>query len=303
MTHLPPLTAERWLTSWTPNWPVLLLVVLATTGYLVGARRQSGWPVGRTAVFLSAMAMVAATTSSFIGTYDHVLFWALSVEDVLLLTLVPIPLVLSRPLILLKRKSSHTRRPLPVLLGSVLAVGLLLAIYTSGLDQLRLDHRGLFVLIQLALIAAGCGFVGPLLAEGGASYGVRAVVAFVDGLLDAVPGLVVLASHGTIAASYYIQHRQAWGPGPQRDQQIGGSAMVALSELVGLPALLVLMVQWVRADANEAEMTDLVLDVDAADRAAPDDELSRPWWEIDAGPLADRATREGWTRHDAGREP
>jgi hypothetical protein len=66
--------------------------------------------------------------------------------------------------------------------------------------------------------------------------------------------------------------------------------MIALSELVGLPALLVLLVAWVRSDVRQATDVDAALDAVAEDRAA----MERPWWEVDAGPLADRADRYGW---------
>ncbi len=74
--------------------------------------------------------------------------------------------------------------------------------------------------------------------------------------------------------------------------------MIALSELVGLPALLVLLAHWVRADAVEAAVVDAQLDVVAAaeDAAAGEEVLQRPWWEKDPGPLADRAANQRWLR-------
>ena len=64
----------------------------------------------------------------------------------------------------------------------------------------------------------------------------------------------------------------------------GGTAMVALSELVGLPALVLLLVQWVRSDAGEASVIDETLDQEVAASDAP-------WWEVDPGPLGDRFRR------------
>ena len=69
--------------------------------------------------------------------------------------------------------------------------------------------------------------------------------------------------------------------------------MVALTEMVGLPTVLVLLIMWVRSDAREAAQTDLVLDV-LTPVQLEEPELHRPWWEVDAGPLDDRAKRQGW---------
>jgi len=80
-------------------------------------------------------------------------------------------------------------------------------------------------------------------------------------------------------------------------QQIGGIAMIALSEFVGLPTLIVLLAAWVGSDARQASDIDAALDsISAAERAARaahndpalDVLLHQPWWEIDAGPLTDR---------------
>ncbi len=295
---LPPLTAERWLTSWTLDLPAVLAVVTASAGYLVARTRVRRWPPARTAAFLLGMAAVLVVKSSFLAVYDHTLFWTLAVQDVLLLALVPLAVVLGRPILLVRLAAGRPGRghlTLSPLLGSLVAMTTLLALYLSGWDQARLEHRALFALTHLAVLVAGCAFLGPLLTEGRTSYGVRTLVAFVDGLLDAVPGLAVLGTHSLIAGPWYTAHPRAWGPEPAKDQQIGGTAMIALSELVGLPALLVLLVRWVRADAAEAAAVDAELD--RAAESAPDatqDGLLRPWWEEDAGPLARRAADQRW---------
>ncbi len=83
--------------------------------------------------------------------------------------------------------------------------------------------------------------------------------------------------------------------------------MIALSEFVGLPTLivLVLLAAWVGSDAWQASDIDAALDsnsaAERAARAAHNDSaldvlLHQPWWEIDAGPLTDRARRRGWSQ-------
>lgn len=297
-----PLTPERWLTSWTLDLPVMLVGASVLLAYLAMARRQRDWPLRRCLLFAGGIGWVLVIAGSFLGVYNHTLLWVLAVQDVLLLTTAPVLLVLARPAELLRRTTGVPvgRFPsVPPLLGSLLAMTLLLAIYLSSWDLARLQHRWLFLLTQLALVLVGCAFLGPLLSEHGSSYSVRAFVALLDGLLDALPGLAVLGSHGLIAGSYYAAQSRSWGPTLAKDQQIGAMAMIALSELVGLPALLLLLVQWMRADAAEAATVDARLDVlEAAERAVTPDAVQqheqRPWWHTDAGPLAERVTRERW---------
>jgi putative copper resistance protein D len=287
MTGPAPLTSTSWLTAWTPDLPILLGVVVLTAGYLALARRRPGWPAARTGSFLIAMAVVLVATCSFLGVYAHTLFWALAAQDVLLATLAPVPLVLARPGELLRR-----REPRPAsssgLLGSVVVAGLLTTIYTSGLDQARLQHGWLLLLLQVTLLVVGCGFAGALFAEHGAAHGIRVLAAFLDGLVDAVPGLAVLAGHGRIAAAYYAAHPRSWGPSPSWDQQIAGSVMLVLSEAVGVPTIVLLLVRWVRSDSREAVEADRLLDAEDSSASSRADDLQRPWWETDPGPLGDR---------------
>ena len=338
-----PLTLSRCLTGWHLDLPVAALCALALSAYLAGVRRVRAtggcWSRGRTAWFVvGGLGSLVVTTMSVLGSYDRVLFWALAVQDVILLTVVPIGLTLGRPVALWRAALARATPPRPPgrigrlvrfpLVGSVVGVTLLLLVYTTGWDAARLASPGLLQATRLLLLAAGCGYLWPLLGvdagTGDTSYPVRALVAFADGLLDAVPGLAVLGTGHLIAAGHYTAVARTWGPSPVQDQRLGGTAMIALSELVGLPALLVLAVQWVRRDALEARDVDRELDVLDAARtvvdgpAAPagpaaltraivpaatqDQEAARarPWWEIDPGPLADRAQRYGWSRPDNG---
>ena len=315
---LPELTPSRWLTAWSLDLPVALALLAVAVGYLALVRRERHrgrpWSRAATAWFLlGGLGPVVVATMSFLGTYDLVLLWPLAVQDVLLLTLVPVGLTLGRPLALLRSGEPRPQGRLAKVLtfpltGSVVAVGVLLAIYTTGWDQARLDSPALLEATRLLLVVAGCGFLWPLLGvdahTGNTSYPVRALLGFVDGLLDALPGLAVLGTGHVIAAGHYA----AVGRTYARDQQVGGAAMVALSELVGLPALLVLLVQWVRSDARQAASVDARLDAslaaaldarldagtsgsgpDAGLEAAAAPGVDRPWWETDAGPLAGRS--------------
>ncbi|GAC1442251.1 MAG: cytochrome c oxidase assembly protein [Mycobacteriales bacterium] len=292
MTGPAPLTSTTWLTTWSVDLPVVVTALLLTAAYLILASRQHEWPAARTGSFLLSMLVITLATCSFLGAYAHTLLWTLAAQDVLLAALAPVPLVLSRPLLLLGRAARSRPSGAPAFLGSLVVVGLLVAIYATGLDEARLRHPWLFTTVQLGLVLAGCGFAGPLFAERGSAHGLRALAAFLDGLLDAIPGLVVLAGHGRIAASYYQGVPRSWGPSRALDQEIGGSVMLVLSEAVGLPAILLVLIRWARSDDEDAAARDHLVE---GERDAPETDagaaLQRPWWETNPGPLAERLGR------------
>lgn len=325
-----PLTQHSIWTAWSPDAPMLALAGCLVLGYALGVttavRRNDPWRATSTAWFLlGGVGTLVIATCSFLGTYSRTLFWPLAVQDVLLLTVVPVGLTMGKPISLWRlirsggnHESSLATRAVRRLVGfpltgSLLAVTLLLLIYTTGWDAARLQQPLLLGATRVALLVAGSTFLWPLLGvdgDGGStSYPVRAVVAVVDGLLDALPGLAVLGTKGLIAAAYYAKLHRVWGPPPLRDQQLGGLAMIGLSELVGLPALVILLVAWVRNDATQARRIDAKLDLATTwpDGLRPTDggdvtsSLQRPWWEVDPGPLSDRAERYGWpsTRDDS----
>ena len=116
---------------------------------------------------------------------------------------------------------------------------------------------------------------------------------FVDGIIDAVPGIVVM-THGTlIAGGWYLAHSPSWAPDVQHDQQLGGGAMVGIAELVAIPFLLAILVQWARTERAETVALDRRLDTEL-ERVAPTEavvdgpELVRPWWETENSEVAQR---------------
>lgn len=319
-----PLTPLSWLEAWSLDLPMLCFAALLLLGYLTGvqrARRKGRhWSPSATTWFVAAgIGSLVLVTTSFLGTYARLLFWPLAVQDVLLLTLVPVGLTMGKPVSLWRQgRTRPVRQPgramtrllrllMFPLVGSLLAMTVLLLIYTTSWDAARLDNPVLLDVTRIALVGTGCLFLWPLLGVDGeagfATYPVRVLIATVDGLLDAVPGLAVMGKGGLIAGSHYRHVAPIWGGTPMRDQQIGALAMIGLSELVGLPALLLLLVGWVRTDAREAGDLDRSLDARMPDvsggsgvssETLPDTRRHTPWWVLEPGPLAERAAREGW---------
>ncbi|MET9144794.1 cytochrome c oxidase assembly protein [Streptomyces sp. NPDC004042] len=328
-------TVGRLLTSWQPDVPALVLVAVlgGLYGWGVLRLRRAGrsWPVARLAAFvvLGLGALVVATMSA-LAVYDHALFWPAAVQNVLLDLLAPLGLALGDPLRLAVEalpgeRAARLRRAVtgPVvrvltfpLVSTVLVLTTELVVYFTPYFATALRVGWLHELMYLHLLAAGCLFVVPVLTREQAlpawcSHPVRAALVFLDGLVDAVPGVVVM-THGTlIAGAWYLHHAPAWAPDVHRDQQIGGGAMLTIAELVALPFLLAVLAQWARAERLRNAVLDRRLDAAAAGEAVasaavdpaapsealpvPDAERVRPWWETEDNEVAARLRRQHGT--------
>jgi len=166
-------------------------------------------------------------------------------------------------------------------------VGSLIVVFFTGYFTESVSSTLVREVLYLQLLGTGLLVVLPLLSEEllptWCTHPVRALVAFVDGLLDAIPGILVMTAPTLLAPGIAGFTNRTWGPGPALDQKLGGGAMIAVAEVVGLPLLAAVFVSWVRADDADARRTDALLDARAAARAAASVEpvLERPWWETD----------------------
>jgi putative copper resistance protein D len=158
-------------------------------------------------------------------------------------------------------------------------------------------------LTYLVLLGTGLLFVLPLLTDelvpAWCTPPLRALIGFADGLLDAVPGVVVMASPALLGAPVAAYLAAA---DPMYQQRLGGMLMFAIAECVGIPLLAATVVAWVRYDAKEAAAVDARLDAERLQRRAAaladggalggavadgraaqglEAELDRPWWESD----------------------
>ena len=296
-----PLTGARVLTAWRPDVTVIIGLALLATAYLAGVatlhRRGEEWPVRRTVLFLGAgLGSVALVTMSFLGVYDRTLFWPAAAENAVLLTLTPLLLALGEPIRLLTRCLPLRRgRIVDVLafplVSAVLCLAVTMALYLTPMFRASLTHGGVHQSVRLLLVACGCLFCWPMLDEGllpvWCGYSLRMAFAFVDGLLDAIPGIVVMTGHHLVAGDYYAGLHRAWGPSPRWDQTIGGGLMLTFAEAIAVPFAVALFFRWARADEAGARAVDRRIEATTAD-AALQKPLEQPWWERDPGPLADR---------------
>ncbi|MFH8896702.1 cytochrome c oxidase assembly protein [Streptomyces coeruleorubidus] len=322
--YLPELTAGRLLGSWRPDVPALLLVVVLGGLYGWGVARVRGrggsWPLARLAAFAGlGLGTIVVATMSGLAVYDRELFWPAAVQNVTLDLLAPLGLALGDPLRLavealpeggagrLRRvMSGRLVRTLTFpLVSTVLVLATELTVYFTPYFATALRVGWLHELMYLHLLAAGCLFVLPVLTREQAlpawcTHPVRAALVFLDGVVDALPGLVVM-THGTlIAGAWYLHHAPPWSPDVQHAQQIGGGAMLGIAELAALPFLLAVLTQWARAERAQAAALDRLLDAELAPAApapasepGPGPELVRPWWETEKSEVAERVRRQG----------
>jgi cytochrome c oxidase assembly factor CtaG len=334
---LPELTPGRAFTAWQADPYALALVLLLGGLYAWGVlrlvRRGERWSAVRTAAFaVVGLGTIVVGTMSFLVVYGKVLFWPVGVQNLLLDLIAPLGLALGDPLslayrVLPARAGDRLHRvmrgPLVRLLtfpavSTALVLASELCIYFTPYLPAALRNDHVHQLMYLQLLVVGSLFVLPMLTReellpGWCGPPLRALFVFLDGLVDAVPGVVILTSGTLIAGGWYGQQHRGWGPSAQRDQQIGGGLMLTIAELIGVPFLIAVFVDWVRSERARTAELDRALDraliavpvpaqkqakgqaggqhgqtQGAAPRPAAAPELTRPWWETDQGEVGER---------------
>jgi putative copper resistance protein D len=290
------------LTSWTFD-PLGVGLALALTclyaGCLVRAHRLAAkWNWLRSAMFMIlGVGTLVYGTCGGLAVYRSSLFWVAAVQAAVLSAVTPMGLALGDPTTLAERAlgDKGVRRlrrvlagPLPrilmfPLLSSLLAVGSLIVVFFTGYLLSSVSKTLVREALYLQLLVTGLLVVLPLLGEDmlppWCTHPLRALIAFVDGLLDAIPGILVMTAPTLLAPGVAGFTNRSWGPAPALDQKIGGGAMLAVAEIVGLPLLAAVFVSWVRADDADARQTDAFLDARTAESVEP--VVDRPWWETD----------------------
>src|SRR5262249_37116614 len=274
----PKLTLASAVTSWTLDVPVLVVALAVALLYLAGMRRirRSGqrWPRARAVAFLiGGTGTVVLATMSFLGVYQHVLFYDRAVQTVLLLLAAPLFLALGRPLSLfIAALPGPGRQPdalghsrpartltFPPVTAMVLVIVPFLLYFTSWYEA-GLRNATVRELTYAALLAPGLVFFWTLLRVDpmpkAYPYLVALWVTGAEVVGDAVLGLAIIADQHLIAGSYYQALGRPWGPTLRADQVIGGGALWILRDIVGLPFLAALLILMIREDGQEAATRD-----------------------------------------------
>ena len=299
---LPPLTPVTLLTSWTFD-PVgvalaMALIILYALCMVRARRLGAKWHWLASVMFLVlGIGSLAYATCGALAVYRSSLFWVAGMQAAVLSAVTPMGLALGDPITLAgqalgKNGARRLRRalagPLPRILmfplvSSVVAAGSLILVFFTSYFTASVSNTLVRDVLYVQLLGTGLLVVLPLLGEDmlpqWCTHPVRALVAFVDGLLDAIPGILVMTAPALLAPGVAGFTNRTWGPGAGLDQKLAGAVMIAVAEVVGLPLLAAVFVSWVRADDADARRADAFLDARAAESVEP--LLDRPWWETD----------------------
>jgi putative copper resistance protein D len=282
-----PLPTFGWTTVFTQARLDLLptcALIIAAGFYWLGVRRLSTrgdrWPIGRSAAFATGLLVIAVATVSGLAAYDEDLFGAHMVQHMLLSMVAPVFLALGAPVTLALRTlpprgrsrllSVLHARVLRVLtfplLPWLLFVGSPFALYFSGWYPATLDNRLLHELLHVHFLLVGCLFFWPMVGidplPGRAGYPFRMLLLAATLPFHAFLGIAIMSvrddGKGLIAASHYLPLHGVQGSVFQ--QQVGGGALWASGDLIGVLFLAVVLTQWMRASEREAEREDRRLD-------------------------------------------
>jgi len=276
---VPELTASALVTTWAPDGLLLVPVALVLAYGVLLVRHRARWPLRRTAVFVLATVVLAWAVAGGPTAYRGSVQWTGALSVGLTSAVVPLGLALGDPLRLWEEvrgrpvtwvRGRVARVVMFPLLASALSAAVITAAFTTGWFTSARTHAGPWAALQVAALVTGVLVTLPLLGDellpAWCGPGLRTAFAFADGLLDAVPGLVVLAAGDSTT----------------------GQTLLAVAEAVGLPMVFAVMLQWVRADEAEARVTDARLDrlesrpgPEAEGQGGADQGPDRPWWESD----------------------
>ncbi len=269
---MPVWTAGRLLTAWHLDPTGLVLAVLLLPLLL---RKSSWWR--RIALLLLGIGSLLYVTCGPIGMYDHVLLWCLGVKVAVLTAITPFGIGLGlggRPLPVAPRLLRVLCFPGVSSLLAALSVG---SVFFTGYGQAAVTHAWVGALLVVHLLLVGLLVTLPLLVEellpDWATPAVRVLVAVADGLFDALPGILVMTASRLLMPHFpgFTDPARS-GTSPALDQKWAGGALIAVAEVIGLPMLLAVFADWIRADRAQADAVDAELD------AETDSSSDGLWW-------------------------
>jgi putative membrane protein len=257
---------------------VLLVVALLA----LPLRGWSQWrPVRRTSWY-AGCAVVAATVLGHLGGDPRSHFFATTLQFCLLFFVAPLLLALGLPM---PRATSRW----VVLVGPGLACVVTLVWFLTPWLHLELSHELLWQVGHLVALGTGWLFCASAVQAGDqdpSAYPVLLMVAFLELLLDAVPGILVTLRKTVLAPSVFLAHHTATAVTAAHHSQVhGGELLWAIAELLDLPFVAALVFHWMRSDARQAAG----LDAHSAATPSGEADLQRPWWETDGSVFGDRA--------------
>ncbi|MFC7162814.1 cytochrome c oxidase assembly protein [Aquipuribacter hungaricus] len=295
----PEQTLGRLVTLWRPD----LLWVLVTAGlavaYLLGVRRLhrrgDRWPLWRTLLWLTGLAVVLAVTSSGLATYGRVLFSTHMLQHMSMSMVAPLLLVPAAPVTLALRtitpRRDGSRGPREWLLWGlhtpvsrtlthpVVAAGIftgsLMVFYYSPLFGLALSthygHEAMFVHFLLSGYLFVWSLVGTDPGVRPTPYPLRLIILLATMAFHAFFAVTLMGSTTLLEPFWFetVAAGRGWGEDPLADQRYGAALAWAVGEVPTIVLAVLVAVRWVTDDSREARRRDRRADRDGeADLAA-----------------------------------
>ncbi len=246
---------------WAPSLVGLGLPALAAIGYALGVAKARGrgipWPVWRLALWMVTCVLAAWTFAGPPQALRGVNPWMDGVSIGMSAAVLPLGIALADPVKLIEllrgRRVGWARGRIARVImfpgvASLLSAVVLTYAITSPWYQAALTEPLPWALLLLTAFVTGLSVNLPLLSDDlmpeWATPAVKTLVAFADGIFDAMPGIVMM-----LLINKY-----------------SGGALLAIAEVVGIPMIAATVVMWVREDAEEQRQIDAELD--ARDAAA-----------------------------------
>jgi putative membrane protein len=285
-------------TNWTfdPAMAIVVIVCVATYAYgLMKIESAHPWPLLRTIAYGAGVISLIFSTWAGLGAKAHELFWAYTVQINILLMIAPVLLVLGRPYELFKQHpptflSQGWRGVLlhpavaPLLIPAVLG-----AVFFTPILQATLTNYALYELLHLVLLALGVVFALAFTTERAretTSLVILAMAAaFIEFLIDGVPGFVLRISNEVMIPSHYLHLPPHAGPSPLNDQHLGGAIMWGLADSIDAPFIALLLLRWIRADTREG---DEAFAAEVVDEVFEQNDSDGIWWETELNTYASR---------------
>ena len=275
-----PSTPEFW-SIWHPDPLAAVLIAVAAVTYgwwVVGAaRRGTPWPWWRSLAFLGALVLFGILQFGIVGLYDRELRWAFVLRLALLFFAVPTFAAFAAPVSLLRTggpaRLAETAtamlhsRPARFLGNAIVSPLIALALFCVLLTPFAATIRESpvwAVAITVLVPVLGFTLLTPLSEPGilrsSTFVTVEFLLAFVELMADAIPGIVLRITNHVLDGSVVQAVGQPWFPSPLRDQHLAGDLLWFIAEVADIPVLISLFIRWQRTDRREARTIDALSD-------------------------------------------
>lgn len=309
---LPAPSATVVLSSWTLQ-PVAVAAVIAFAVWYARAHRRlqstgARWPARRPILLVAGLLLAVWLTCGFPQVYSRALYSVWTAQVLALWLLVPALVLGGRPLALARAtgggRTAERLFDLPgvrvlhnPLVAPVLVPLLSIVLFFGPLPAWATASAPVGWLVQTLLVLLGVAMVVPLLDSpvlaSSLAIGASLAIGLFELVLDAVPGIVLRLHRGMVSSFFDQVGSASWLPDHLHDQQLAGTILWAVAEVLDLPFVLIVFGLWIRADARDAAAMDAVLEAERVVRAALAPEpvegdaeqehgpADVPWWLTD----------------------